>query len=290
MRTEKFIELIQKHVEGFDCTKLKSFYEHLGFTDVYIDSDEYLDYYTDEKYLKGHILGNEEDIEDKLIANKVLIVDNQEDEDIDNIKRWLKTLKRIDDLPLEDGCKSRVLKMIDDAIKNIDAKSYLGVMIFVGSILEGILLGLLSNVKNPKTSSLRNRFLNSQDAKKVYYSPIFRDLVQFANQDEPKFYSFETKDVVEQFKKNNSNSTSDKTEQDFGKWDLNDYLKVVKREGFLETKTIDSSVIIQQARNYVHPNEQVKHIKKFDFTIQNTIKSVLCLKEVVEKLKQYFED
>ena len=290
MNTKILISAIQARVKDFDGKQVKAFYENdLGFTDVFTEEDNYMDFFKSDMYLESHLNGNEDEIEDRLINLGIELNENQDDGDIKNIKHWLKTIKVITNLPIENTFKTRVLKMIDDAINMADAKSYLGIMVFAGSILEGILLGLLQNTNNEKTISLRNKFVNSTNAPKKkdkFFSPKFNDLVNFANQNQSKYYapSMETRIVAQDYKK--ANSIPDEIENDFGKWELNDLISVAQKEGFFEDKTGNKAKIIQSARNYVHPNEQVK---TYDFTSENAQISVNCLKEVVKKLIEYFK-
>gem|GEM_PF-6025607 len=290
MNKKILISAIQNHVNVFNGQQVKAFYESdLGFTDVFTEEDNYMDFFKSNMYLENHIKGNEDEIEDRLIDLGIKLNEMQDDDDIKNIKRWLKTIKIVNNLPIENTFKIRVLKMIDDAINMADAKSYLGIMIFVGSVLEGILLGLLQNDKDAKTIALRNTFANSTSAPKKkdkFFSPIFKDLVDFANLTPKKYYAptMETRTVAQEYKK--ANSIPDEIESDFGKWELNDLISVAQKEGFFEDKTGNKAKIIQSARNYVHPNEQVKVC---DFTSENAQISVNCLVEVVKRLIDYFK-
>ena len=290
MNKKALISAIQVYVKDLDGKQVKVFYENsLGFTDVFTEEDNYMDFFKSDMYLESHIKGNEDEIEDRLINLGIELNVNQDDGDIKNIKHWLKTIKVVNNLPIENTFKTRVLKMIDDAINMANAKSYLGIMIFAGSILEGILLGLLRNDKDTKTIVLRNTFVNSTSAPKKkdkFYSPNFKDLVDFANLTPKKYYAptMETRIVAQEYKK--ANSIPDEIESDFGKWELNDLISVAQKEGFFEDKTGNKAKIIQSARNYVHPNEQVKVC---DFTSENAQISVNCLVEVVKRLIDYFK-
>ena len=68
MKKEIIIKAIKKHVKDFNGIDLKSFYEELGFDDVYTVDDSYMDYFKSDDYLKSHITEN--NIE--AITNKII--------------------------------------------------------------------------------------------------------------------------------------------------------------------------------------------------------------------------
>ena len=281
MNKQILISAIQNHIKNFNGQQVKAFYEtELGFTDVFTEEDYYMDYFKSDEYLERHIT-DEYEIVRKLEKQGISI--SYYDDNNDYIKSTLNSL-RISTLPIEKEFKDRVLKMRDDSVNMVDAKAYLGIMVFVGSILEGILLGILQNTSDPKTISLRTLFQNSTSApnKKEYPQISFNDLETFVGTN-THLKTQTTRKVVEAYMK--ANGIVIGKESDFRKWDLNDLLAVAKKEGLLEDKMGRLADIIQGARNYVHPNEQVKVC---DFTSANAKISVTCLEEVVNNLMSYF--
>lgn len=279
MHKRVLISAIQNHVKDFDGKQIKSFYEKdLGFTDVFTEEDNYMDYFKSEMYLEGHIT-DKYDIIRKLDSCGIAIPD---DDDTEYITSTLNSL-RIETLPIESSFKDRVLKMREDAINMTNSKAYLGVMVFVGSMLEGILLGILQNTTDSKTIGLRTLFQNSTIApnKKEFPKINFNDLETFVSTN-AKLKTQITKKVIEEYMK--AKGIVIGKESDFSKWELNDLLAVAKKEGLLEDKMGRLADIIQGARNYVHPNEQVK---VYDFTSANAKISVTCLEEVVNNLIRY---
>ncbi|MBO7597922.1 MAG: hypothetical protein J6T70_12855 [Bacteroidales bacterium] len=280
MNNKNIISAIQKHVKNFNGKQVKAFYEtELGFSDIFTEEDNYMDYFKSEDYLEKHI-DKQSDIKHKLEHCGIIISD---DNSTDVIKNTLLSLS-IETLPIENSFKDKVLKMREDAINMIETKAYLGIMVFVGSILEGILLGILQNNSDLRTNRLRQLFQNSTNApnKKEYPKIVFNDLETFVNTD-TKLKSQKVRNVIDEYLKA-KNFKKDK-ETDFSKWELNDLLTVSKKEGLLEDKMGRLAEIIQGARNYIHPNEQVKVL---DFSSSNALISVTCLEEIVNNLKRYF--
>ena len=234
---------IQSHVKPFDGKKIKRFYKKLGFTDVFTEEDNYMDYYKSDTYLEEHIKGNEEEIETKLIALNIEISYNQEDEEIKVIINKLKSIN-ISKLPIKSDFADRIKIMLEEAIVMAEHKSYLGVIIFVGSILEAILLGLLKNDYS-RTGKLQTDFKDSTNL-----PPTDRH----------------------------------GTVKDFEDWSFNNLLQMAKKVHMYMDKEDHKANLIREARNYVHPNEQ---IKKQSFTSDDVLQSVSMLGEIIDSFKKY---
>lgn len=242
MNKQIIISAIQTHVKDFNGKQVKSFYENnLGFTDVFTEDDNYMDYFKSEEYLDRHIQDNNETIRKKLVDLHIELSENPEDDEIKIIVTKLKTIN-IDSLPIKTEFVERVKIMLEEAINMAEHKSYLGVIIFVGSILEGVILGMLKN--GAETNQLQRDF----------------------------------KDPVNNPPKKNG------TIKEFEDWEFINYLQMAKKVGMYMDKEGHKADLIREARNYVHPNEQVK---KQVFSINDALQSVLMLCEIIDSFKVY---
>ena len=72
MNKEILISAIQNHIKDFNGQEVKAFYEtKLGFTDVFTEEDNYMDYFKSDEYLERHITdGNIEKISN-IVAKKI---------------------------------------------------------------------------------------------------------------------------------------------------------------------------------------------------------------------------
>ena len=242
MNKQIIISAIQNHVKDFNGKQVKSFYENnLGFTDVFTEDDNYMDYFKSDEYLDRHIQDNNETIRKQLVDFHIELSENQEDDEIKIIVAKLKTIN-IDSLPIKTEFVERVKIMLEEAINMAEHKSYLGVIIFVGSILEGVILGMLKN--GADTNQLQRDF----------------------------------KDPVNNPPKKNG------TIKEFEDWEFINYLQMAKKVGMYMDKEGHKADLIREARNYVHPNEQVK---KQVFSINDALQSVLMLCEIIDSFKVY---
>ncbi len=287
MNKEIIIKAIKTHVKDFKGIDLKSFYEELGFDDVYTADDSYMDYFKSKDYLESHVT----DIErtKHLLENHGITIPM--DDNIEYIKDTLNSL-RINSLPIREDFKNRVLKMKDEAVKMADAETFLGIMVYAGSILEGILLGLLQNTDNSNSNisilnDIRRDFSNSSKvpSKKEFPSPKYNDLNNFVQvqYNTSELSNQKTSDVVKKY--NEINGIRPPKETDYGKWEFVDLLNVAKDVRLFDDGTNNLANIIRDARNYVHPNKQVSTC---DFTSANAKISVTCLEEVVRNLNARF--
>jgi len=242
MNKEILISAIQNHIKDFNGQQVKAFYESkLGFTDVFTEEDNYMDYFKSGMYLEGHIQGNEEIIQKKLVDSNIEVLDNQEDEEIKMIVSKLKTIS-IDSLPIKTEFVERVKIMLEEAINMAEHKSNLGVIIFIGSILEGVILGMLKN--GTETNQLQRDFKDSA----------------------------------------NNPPKKNGTIKEFEDWEFINYLQMAKKVGMYMDKEDHKANLIREARNFVHPNEQ---IKRQSFSINDALQSVLMLCEIIESFKHY---
>ena len=143
--------------------------------------------------------------------------DNQEDEEIKIIAAKLKSIN-IHPLPIKTEFEDRIKIMLEEAILMTEHKSYLGTIIFVGSILEGIILGMLKN--GAATSQLQNDFRDSSNHPPTNRSGIVKDF------------------------------------EDWKLSQLLDMANLVGMYDDKKTNKAKAD-IIRLARNYVHPNEQI---------------------------------
>ena len=219
MNRTALISAIQTHVKDLDGKQVKAFYENdLGFTDVFTEEDNYMDYFTSDDYLKGHIQGKEDEIEAKLKALNIEISYNQEDDEIKVIINKLRNIN-IDPLPIKPDFADRIKIMIEEAIVMAEHKSYLGVIIFVGSILEAIILGMLKN--DPSlTGQLQSDFHDPSNRLTGWNNSISRHF------EDRQFYQLLAM---------------------ANKFGMYNDIKINKQK----------ADIIRYARNYVHPNEQI---------------------------------
>ncbi|MBP5370054.1 MAG: hypothetical protein J6Z01_16545 [Bacteroidales bacterium] len=218
MNNQIIISAIQNHVKVFNGKQVKDFYENdLGFTDVFTEEDNYMDYFKSDEYLGRHINGNEEEIRKKLVNLHIELSDNQEDEEIKIIAAKLKSIN-IHPLPIKTEFEDRIKIMLEEAILMTEHKSYLGTIIFVGSILEGIILGMLKN--GAATSQLQNDFRDSSNHPPTNRSGIVKDF------------------------------------EDWKLSQLLDMANLVGMYDDKKTNKAKAD-IIRLARNYVHPNEQI---------------------------------
>lgn len=250
MNKNTLISAIQVYVKDFNGQQVKALYEKdLGFTDVFTEEDNYMDFFKSDTYLERHIEGNEEEIRKKLVNLHIEVSDNQEDDEIRIIVAKLKTIN-INTLPIKTEFVDRVKIMFEEAINMAEHKSYLGVIIFVGSILEAIILGMLKNDPS-RTGLLQSDFRN----------PVNQILKPDGT---PKW-------------RNN---------RDFDDWKLYQLLEMADKVGMYDDKKTNKAKadIIRLARNYVHPNEQ---ITKSNFTSNDTYISVCCLEDIIDSFKKY---
>ena len=218
MNTKALISAIQTHVKDLNGQQIKYFYENnLGFTDVFTEEDNYMDFFKSDMYLENHIKDNEDEIENKLKTMNINIEYNQDDAEIKVITGKLKNIN-IDTLPIQTDFADRVKIMLEETISMAEHKSYLGVIVFVGSILEAILLGMLKN-DFARTGKLQNDF----------------------------------KDLT-----NNPPKDKHNTVKDFEDWNFNNLLQMAKKVGMYMDKESHKADLIREARNYVHPNEPIK--------------------------------
>lgn len=245
MDTKALISAIQNHVKDLDGKQVKAFYESdLGFTDVFTEEDNYVDFFKlSTTYLESHIKGHEDEIETKLKALNICIEDNHDDDEIKIIIAKLKSIN-IDTLPVKTEYSDRVKIMLEEAKEMAEHKSYLGVIIFVGSILEAIILGMLQN-DTSLTGLLQRNFQDSSNRLPNW----------------------------------NNN-------RDFEDWKLYQLLDMADKVGLFENKKENKSKvdIIRHARNYVHPNEQ---IKKSTFNATDAYISVCGLDDIISAFKRY---
>lgn len=250
MNKEILISAIQNHIKDFNGQQVKAFYETgLGFTDVFTEEDNYMDYFKSGMYLEGHIQGNEEIIQKKLVDSNIEILFNHEDDEIKVIVAKLKSIN-INTLPIKTEYEDRIKNMFEEAITMSEHKSYLGAIIFVGSILEAMILGMLKN-DSSKTGLLQSDF----------QSP--------ANQ-------IMKPDGTPKWRNN----------RDFEDWHLYQLLEMADKIGMYDDKKSNKAKadIIRLARNYVHPNEQ---IQKSNFTSNDAYISVCCLEDIIDSFKKY---
>lgn len=243
MNNKILISGIQNHIKDFNGQQVKAFYETgLGFTDVFTEEDNYMDYFKSDEYLERHIEGNEEVIRKKLVDLHVEVSDNQEDKEIEFMAEKLTAID-LDALPIKTEFVERVEIMLEEAINMAKHKSYLGVIIFVGSILEGVILGMLKN-------------------------------------------GAETNLLQRDFKDPSNNPPKDKhgAVKEFENWEFINFLQLAQKVGMYMDKEGHKADLIREARNYVHPNEQVKRQK---FSIDDALQSVLMLCEIIDSFKVY---
>ena len=244
------ISAIQNHVKDFTGQQVKAFYENdLGFTDVFTEEDNYMDYFKSDEYLERHIESNEEEIRKKLVDLHIELSDNQEDEEIKIIAAKLKSIN-IHPLPIKTEFEDRIKIMLEEAITMAEHKSYLGAIIFVGSILEATILGMLKN-DSSRTGLLQSNFQNpANQILKPDGTPKWRN------------------------------------SRDFDDWKLYQLLEMADKVGMYDDKKTNKAKadIIRLARNYVHPNEQ---ITKSNFTSNDTFISVGCLEDIIDSFKKY---
>ncbi|MBQ3689202.1 MAG: hypothetical protein II937_04965 [Bacteroidales bacterium] len=244
MKAKALISAIQTHIKDFDGKQVKAFYESdLGFTDVFTEEDNYMDFFKSNLYLESHIKGHEENIETRLKTLNINIEYNQDDAEIKVIIGKLKNIN-IDTLPIQTDFADRMKIMLEETISMAEHKSYLGVIVFVGSILEAILLGMLKN-DFAQTGKLQNDF----------------------------------KDLANNPPKDKHNAV-----KDFEDWNFNHLLQMAKKVGMYMDKESHKADLIREARNYVHPNEQ---IKKMNFTLDDALQSVSMLSEIIDSFKRY---
>ncbi len=286
MKKEIIIKAIKNHVKDFNGIDLKSFYEELGFDDVYTADDSYMDYFKSKDYLESHITDCE--------RTKHLLDDHgitiPMDDNIEYIKDTLISL-RINSLPIREDFKNRVLKVRDEAVKMADAEAFLGVIVFVGSMLEGILVGILLNTDNNEAINLHRQFVSSPSApdKKEFPSPVFNNLISFVNQqqDASQLLSQQTFKVVTRY--NTANQIQRGKENNISDWKFKNLLDVARNVQLFDSITSNSSQSIRDARNFIHLNKQVEdNNTTFEYTSSKAKISVNCLEEVVNSLYTYF--
>ena len=72
MNTKILISAIQNHVKDFDGKQVKAFYESkLGFTDVFTEEDNYMDYFKSDEYLERHIKDGDIERISNVVANQI---------------------------------------------------------------------------------------------------------------------------------------------------------------------------------------------------------------------------
>ena len=242
MNNKILISGIQNHIKDFNGQQVKAFYEtELGFTDVFTEEDNYMDYFKSDEYLERHIEGNEEEIRKKLVNLHIEVSDNQEDKEIEFMAEKLTAID-LDALPIKTEFVERVKIMLEEAINMAEHKSNLGVIIFIGSILEGVILGMLKN--GTETNQLQRDFKDSA----------------------------------------NNPPKKNGTIKEFEDWEFINYLQMAKKVGMYMDKEDHKANLIREARNFVHPNEQ---IKRQSFSINDALQSVLMLCEIIESFKHY---
>lgn len=250
MKTEVIIKAIQEYVKDKNGKAIKDLYVNsFGFDDVFTEEDNYMDYFKSDEYLNSHIQGNEEEIRKKLVNLHIEVSDNREDKEIEVIVAKLKSIN-INPLPIKTEFEDRIKIMLEEAISMAEHKSYLGTIIFVGSILEASLLGMLTN-DSSRTGLLQSDFHNRANQ---ILKPDGR----------PKW--------------DNSRAFED--------WKLYQFLEMADKVGMYDDKKSNKAKadIIRLARNYVHPNEQ---ITKSNFTSNDAYISVCCLEDIIDSFKQY---
>ena len=87
--------------------------------------------------------------------------------------------------------------------------------------------------------------------------------------------------VVNDFKNENH---VDVPQDYFEDWNFNHLLQMAKKVGMYMDKESHKADLIREARNYVHPNEQ---IKKMNFTLDDALQSVSMLSEIIDSFKRY---
>lgn len=190
MNKEILISAIQNHVKDFDGKQVKAFYESdLGFTDVYTEEDNYMDYFKSDKYLEGHITDINIERISSVVANQIdcqhyLISDSfkglmsdyiktlpnriQEDlrsTDYDSVITKSRTLIEetciyiINDETISKSKKGDVGRLFDEC------KNRLGFPIQSPNDYEKQLNGVFNGLKNATDSiaNLRNNFSDAHD-------------------------------------------------------------------------------------------------------------------------------